>query len=54
MKAAEQLFAGRRFARASLRAITTPAGVNLAAVDYHFRSKEELLHAVPRTTTGSN
>lgn len=43
---AERLFATRGFAATSLRAITTEAGVNVAAVNYHFGSKEELIHAV--------
>jgi AcrR family transcriptional regulator len=46
LDAAERLFAERGFAAASLRAITAAAQVNLAAVNYHFRSKEALLHAV--------
>jgi AcrR family transcriptional regulator len=55
MTAAEQLFAEREFvAGASLRAITTSAGVNLAALNYHFHSKEELLHAVLVTEIRSN
>jgi len=46
LAAAERLFAERGFAGASLRAVTGEAGVNLAAVHYHFGSKEGLLHAV--------
>lgn len=46
LDAAERLFAERGFAATSLRAITAEAGVNLAAVNYHFHSKEALLHAV--------
>jgi AcrR family transcriptional regulator len=46
LDAAERLFAERGFAAASLRAITAAAGVNLAAVNYHFRSKQALLEAV--------
>ena len=34
------------FEATSLRAITAAAGVNLAAVNYHFGSKEELFQAV--------
>jgi AcrR family transcriptional regulator len=41
--AAEQLFADRGFAAVSLRDITSKAGVNLAAVNYHFGSKELLV-----------
>lgn len=44
--AAERLFIERGFAGASLRAVTREAGVNLAAVHYHFGSKEALLGAV--------
>lgn len=46
LDAAERLFAERGFAATSLRAITAAAGVNLAAVNYHFRSKQALLEAV--------
>ena len=43
---AEQLFAEKGFAATSLRSIMATAGVNLAAVHYHFRSKEALLDSV--------
>ncbi|MEX1057648.1 MAG: TetR/AcrR family transcriptional regulator, partial [Natronospirillum sp.] len=43
---AEQLFAEKGFSETSLRNITTRAGVNLAAVNYHFGSKNELVQAV--------
>jgi len=43
---AEQLFAERGFAETSLRTITGRAGVNLAAVNYHFGSKDALIQAV--------
>lgn len=43
---AELLFAEKGFAETSLRAITSKAGVNLAAVNYHFGSKEALIQAV--------
>jgi len=46
LDAAEVLFAERGFAETSLRTITTAAGVNLAAVNYHFGSKKELIQAV--------
>lgn len=38
----ERLFAAHGFDGTSLRQITEAAGVNLAAVNYHFGSKEEL------------
>ncbi len=43
---AERLFAERSFSSVSLREITAEAGVNLAAVNYHFGSKDALLLAV--------
>ena len=43
---AEQLFAEHGFDAVSLRAITTEAGANLAAVNYYFGSKEALIEAV--------
>lgn len=43
---AEHLFAKCGYHNTSLRAITKQAGVNLAAVNYHFGSKEALLDAV--------
>ncbi len=46
LDAAERLFAEKGFAQTSLRDITTEAGVNLAAVNYHFQSKEHLIAAV--------
>ncbi len=46
LDAAERLFAARGFAATSLRAITSEAGVNVAAVHYHFGSREALLRAV--------
>ncbi len=46
LDAAEALFMERGFEATSLRAITAAAGVNLAAVNYHFGSKEELFQAV--------
>ena len=45
LDAAEQLFAENGIAATSLRAITAAAGANLAAVNYHFQSKEALIHA---------
>ncbi len=46
--AAEELFAQHGFAGASLRQLTAAAKVNLAAVNYHFGSKENLLTEVFR------
>jgi AcrR family transcriptional regulator len=46
--AAESLFAQRGFDGASLRQLTTAAGVNLAAVNYHFGSKEKLVEQIFR------
>ncbi|MCX2832792.1 TetR/AcrR family transcriptional regulator [Microbulbifer thermotolerans] len=46
LDAAEILFAERGFTETSLRTITSTAGVNLAAVNYHFGSKKELIQAV--------
>lgn len=43
---AERLFGENGFGATSLRQIITEAGVNLAAIHYHFGSKEELLDAV--------
>lgn len=46
LDAAEELFAVQGFDASSLRAVTSAAGVNLAAVNYHFGSKEALLAQV--------
>ena len=46
LDAAEKLFSRHGFAATSLRMLTKEAGVNLAAVNYHFGSKEELIKAV--------
>lgn len=43
---AERLFAERGFAGTTLRSVVSEAKVNLAAVHYHFGSKEELFRAV--------
>lgn len=42
----ELLFAHRGYRGTSLRSITEKAGVNLAAVNYHFGSKQRLLEEV--------
>ena len=44
LSAAEDLFAKSGFAGASLRQVTSAANVNLAAVNYHFGSKENLIN----------
>jgi AcrR family transcriptional regulator len=46
LDAAERLFAEEGITRTSLRAITLAAGVNVAAIHYHFGSKEALLQGV--------
>jgi AcrR family transcriptional regulator len=46
MDVAERLFGEKGFDGTSMRELTTAAGVNLAAVNYHFRSKEGLLDAI--------
>lgn len=46
LDAAELLFMEHGFEATSLRQLTSAAGVNLAAVNYHFGSKEELFQAV--------
>jgi AcrR family transcriptional regulator len=43
---AERLFVERGFSSTSLRMITTEAEVNLAAVNYHFGSKEGMIEEV--------
>jgi AcrR family transcriptional regulator len=40
---AERLFAAHGFRNVSVRDITTEGGVNLASINYHFGSKDELL-----------
>src|SRR5882672_5330822 len=46
LDAAEHLFMEHGFEATSLRSLTSAASVNLAAVNYHFGSKEELFQAV--------
>jgi AcrR family transcriptional regulator len=46
LDAAEALFMEHGFEATSVRVITAAAGVNLAASNYHFGSKEELFQAV--------
>ncbi|HEY2660601.1 MAG TPA: TetR/AcrR family transcriptional regulator [Caulobacteraceae bacterium] len=49
--AAERLFAVHGFQKVSVRDITAEAGVNLASVNYHFRSKDALLLEIFRRRT---
>lgn len=46
LDAAEALFMEHGFEATSLRSLTAAASVNLAAVNYHFGTKEELFQAV--------
>jgi AcrR family transcriptional regulator len=48
LSAAEDLFAQFGFAGTSLRQVTTHAEVNIAAVNYHFGSKDNLVNEVFR------
>ncbi|MCP3986680.1 MAG: TetR/AcrR family transcriptional regulator, partial [bacterium] len=48
LDAAEQLFSERGIRATSLRAITGAAGMNPAAIHYHYGSKEALVLAVAR------
>jgi AcrR family transcriptional regulator len=48
LDAAEELFMQHGFEGASMRMLTAGAGVNLAAVNYHFGSKDALIEAVFR------
>ena len=52
LDAAESLFAAHGIGATSLRAIIAKANVNLAAVHYHFGSKDALLEAVARRLFG--
>lgn len=48
LDAAEELFMQHGFEGTSMRTLTAKAGVNLAAVNYHFGSKHALIEAVFR------
>jgi len=49
---AERLFAQKGYAATSMRQIIAKAGVNLAAIHYHFGSKEELLDEIIQRKAG--
>ena len=44
--AASKLFAHKGFDGASMRKIAANAGVSLASINYHFRSKQELYNEI--------
>ena len=48
LHAAEELFAQQGFGATSLRQVTSRADVNVAAVNYHFGSKDNLVNEVFR------
>ena len=48
LDAAEELFMQHGFEATSMRLLTAKAGVNLAAVNYHFGSKDALIEALFR------
>ncbi len=48
LDAAEELFAAKGFGEVSVRELATAAEVNVAAVNYHFHSKENLFQEVIR------
>jgi AcrR family transcriptional regulator len=52
LDAAEELFMQQGFGGTSMRLLTAKAGVNLAAVNYHFGSKDALIEAVFRAFIG--
>ena len=52
LDAAEALFVDHGLEATSMRMITATAGVNLAAVNYHFGSKENLIQEVFRRRLG--
>ncbi len=46
LNSAEELFADQGFENVSIRAIINKASVNIAAINYHFGNKDELIFAV--------
>jgi AcrR family transcriptional regulator len=52
LRAALEIFATRGFEAASLREITDKAGVNVAAIHYHFGTREVLIQELMRAVAG--
>lgn len=52
LRAALEVFATRGFEAASLREITDKAGVNVAAIHYHFGTREVLVHELMLAVAG--
>jgi AcrR family transcriptional regulator len=52
LDAAERLFAQHGYQATTMRAVTTEAAANIAAVNYHFGSKQGLLEAVVHRALG--
>ncbi|MGB3027884.1 TetR/AcrR family transcriptional regulator [Paradevosia shaoguanensis] len=52
LHAAVEVFANRSFESATLKEITEAAGANIAAVNYYFRSKDELIRQVMASLLG--
>ena len=46
IEAARQLFIHKGYARPRTRDIADKAGINLALLNYYFRSKEKLFHLI--------
>ena len=46
LDAAEELFAAKGYSEVSVRELATTAGMNVAAVNYHFQGKENLFNEV--------
>src|ERR1700759_5702201 len=52
LDAAERLFAEHGFQATTMRTLTAEAAANIAAVNYHFGSKQALLEAVMHRPSG--